>query len=172
MKRPRYLGPIVALLIFVADQVMKYVVTGPLGIDHRDAVLHVLPIFNLAYVENYGVSLGFLRADTNMMRWALVALTVAIAAGVGYWMAREKNRSDLFALGLVLGGALGNIVDRVRLGFVVDYADLHFGAWRPFLVFNVADAAITIGVLLLLIRALFVREKPRDARATVENVNA
>ena len=76
-------------------------------------------------------------------------------------MARERNRQDLLALGLILGGALGNIVDRVRFGYVVDYADLHFGDFRPFLVFNVADAAITIGVLILLIRALLVKDKPR-----------
>ncbi len=57
-----------------------------------------------------------------------------------------------------MGGALGNIVDRSRFGYVVDYADLHFGEWRPFLVFNVADAAITIGVLLLLVRALLMRD--------------
>ena len=63
------------------------------------------------------------------------------------------------ALGLVLGGAIGNIVDRVRLGYVVDYADLHFGEWRPFLIFNLADAAITIGVLILLARALLLRDK-------------
>jgi signal peptidase II len=62
-------------------------------------------------------------------------------------------------LSLVLGGALGNIVDRIRFGYVVDFADLHFGEWRPFLIFNVGDAAITIGVLLLLVRALLTREK-------------
>ncbi|MDP9415584.1 MAG: signal peptidase II, partial [Pseudomonadota bacterium] len=66
------------------------------------------------------------------------------------------------ALAFVLGGALGNIVDRIRFGYVVDFADLHFGDWRPFLIFNVADAAITIGVLLLLVRALLTRDrKPR-----------
>ena len=84
----------------------------------------------------------------------------------------------MLALAMVLGGALGNIVDRVRFGYVVDYADLHFGTWRPFLVFNVADAAITIGVVILLIRALFVREKANtetssaEAAAPVENANA
>ncbi|HEY0115440.1 MAG TPA: signal peptidase II, partial [Allosphingosinicella sp.] len=73
----------------------------------------------------------------------------------------EKRRDDAWGLALVLGGALGNIVDRIRFGYVVDFADLHFGEWRPFLVFNVADAAITIGVLLLLVRALLTRkEKP------------
>ena len=59
---------------------------------------------------------------------------------------------------MILGGALGNIVDRTRMGYVLDYADLHFGAISPFLVFNVGDAAITIGVLLLIVRALFARE--------------
>jgi signal peptidase II len=60
----------------------------------------------------------------------------------------------------------------VRLGYVVDYADLHFGGWRPFLVFNLGDAAITIGVLVLLGRALLVRDKPKASRASVENINA
>jgi signal peptidase II len=92
------------------------------------------------------------------MRWALVALTAIIAAGVAWWMWREKARGDVLALGLVLGGAAGNILDRARFGYVVDYADLHFGEWRPFLVFNVADAAITVGVVILLLRALFVRD--------------
>jgi signal peptidase II len=74
-------------------------------------------------------------------------------------MTRETNRVDRIALGAILGGALGNIADRVRLGYVVDFADLHFGGWQPFLVFNVADAAITLGVLVLLVRALLMRDK-------------
>jgi signal peptidase II len=89
----------------------------------------------------------------------LVIMTAAIATGVAVWIWREKRRDDAIALALVLGGALGNIVDRIRFGYVVDFADLHFGEWRPFLIFNVGDAAITIGVLLLLVRALLTREK-------------
>ncbi len=69
-----------------------------------------------------------------------------------------KRLTYWILLGLVLGGALGNILDRARFGYVVDFADLHFGDWRPFLVFNVADAAITVGVLVLLIRAFLTRE--------------
>jgi signal peptidase II len=64
----------------------------------------------------------------------------------------------------VLGGALGNIFDRIRYGYVVDFLDLHFGTWKPFLVFNVADAAITVGVLLLLLRALLTSRKPKKAK--------
>ena len=74
-------------------------------------------------------------------------------------MTREKAKGDVIALAMILGGALGNIVDRVRHGFVVDFADLHFGDFRPFLIFNVADACITIGVLLLVARALLLGEK-------------
>jgi len=95
-----------------------------------------------------------------------------IAVGVLVWMFREPNKQDQIGLGLVMGGAIGNILDRVRFGYVVDFADLHFGVWSPFLVFNVADAAITIGVLILLVRALLVRDKPRAGRASVENINA
>ena len=131
-------------------------------------VREVLPIFNLRFVPNYGISLGLLTADSNASRWALVAMTGAIALAVAFWMTRERNPVDQVALGCVLGGALGNILDRVRFGYVVDFADLHFGEWRPFLVFNVADAAITIGVLVLLARALLVRDRP----APVEKSNA
>ena len=93
----------------------------------------------------------------------LVALTSAIAIGVAVWIGREKNRIDQVALGMVLGGALGNILDRVRHGYVVDFADLHFGTFRPFLVFNVGDAAISIAVLILLLRAFLTRkERPEE----------
>ena len=88
----------------------------------------------------------------------LVALTTAIALGVAYWISREENRTDQVALGMVLGGALGNILDRTLHGYVVDFADLHFGAWRPFLIFNVGDAAISIGVVILLLRAFLSRK--------------
>jgi signal peptidase II len=156
----RLLGLATAAIIFLADQLIKYWVLTTLDLRNRLQVM-VFDIFNFTYVENHGVSLGFLTADTDAARWMLVALTAAISVGVFVWMFRETNRQDVAALGLILGGALGNIVDRSRYGYVVDYADLHFGEWQPFLVFNVADAAITIGVVILLIRALLVREKPK-----------
>jgi signal peptidase II len=86
-------------------------------------------------------------------------MTAAISAFVIVWLWRERRRDDTIALALVLGGALGNIFDRVRLGHVIDYAHLHFGEISPFLVFNLGDAAITVGVLLLLVRALLTRER-------------
>lgn len=163
----RRAGLIMAAIIFVADQAMKWLVINPLGLEARGSI-RVLPFFNLTWVENYGVSMGFLTASSEAGRWLLVGMTALISIAVLVWMWREKRRVDVMALGLVLGGAIGNIVDRVRFGHVVDYADLHLGAWRPFLVFNVADAAITIGVLILLVRALLLREKSDPA----EKVNA
>lgn len=171
MTRTRSFAFLGAFLVFLIDQGVKAYVTGALGIDHIGAHMPVLPIFDLRFVPNVGVSLGLLAANSDTMRWALVALTAAIALGVGWWIARERNGQDLAALAMVLGGALGNILDRVRFGYVVDFADLHFGEWRPFLVFNVADAAITIGVLILLIRALLVRERPKP-ETPLENDNA
>lgn len=170
------IGGITALIVLIADQVMKYIVTGPLGLTQEGQEIAVLPIFTLRFVMNEGVSMGMLQAQNDLMRWGLVVMTGLIAAGVAWWMTRESNRQDLFALGLVLGGAIGNIIDRIRFGYVVDYADLHFGDWSPFLVFNIADAAISIGVLILLARALLVRDKPEQPGSTAdsatENVNA
>jgi len=156
----RKLGLIVAAVIVLLDQLLKLFVTQTLQLASRGpAGIEILPFFNLTWTQNYGVSMGFFHADTQLMRWLLVAMTMAIAGFVSWWMWREKQRSDAIALSMVLGGAIGNIIDRVRLGYVVDYADLHIGAWRPFLIFNLADAAITIGVLILLARALLLREK-------------
>ncbi|KQT32191.1 signal peptidase II [Sphingomonas sp. Leaf412] len=184
-------GFAIAAAVFAVDQLTKWLVIGPLGIAQFGDYRTLLPIFDLRFVQNTGVSLGLLRSDSgwmqsaldtvtsctredfacraNVVRWILVAFTGAIAAGVAVWMTREPKAADRAALGLVLGGAIGNIVDRMRFGYVVDFADLHFGEWRPFLVFNVADAAITIGVLILLARALLIREKPADGS---ENVHA
>ena len=157
LKRNRSVAFVIAFLIFVFDQAVKWVVTFPLQLQQRGQI-ELLGFFDLRWVENRGVSLGLLSADSEVGRWLLVALTAAIATFVTVWLWKERRRDDSIALAMILGGALGNIVDRVRFGYVVDFADLHFGEWRPFLVFNVADAAITIGVLLLLVRALLMRD--------------
>ncbi|HYG30095.1 MAG TPA: signal peptidase II [Allosphingosinicella sp.] len=158
IRRNRTFGLAVAGIVFVVDQIAKYVVTHPLQLQDRET-LQLLPFFDLRWTENRGVSMGFLPADSETTRWLLVGLTAAIALFVFAWMWREKRRDDTIGLALVLGGALGNILDRVRFGYVIDFLDLHFGEVRPFLVFNVADAGITIGVLLLLVRALLMRDK-------------
>lgn len=159
MRKLPFAGLLTAVALFVVDQASKFAVTDVLQLNELTAERAITPFFNLRFVANHGISLGLLHADSNTMRWALVAMTGAIALAVAIWMTREPNRADQMALGAILGGALGNIVDRMRFGYVVDFADLHFGDWRPFLVFNVADAAITLGVLVLLVRALLMRDK-------------
>ena len=166
------LGFAVALVVLVVDQLAKWFVTHPLGLNQLGDQLVLLPIFNFTYTENEGISLGLLNASNPVGRWMLVAVTSAIAVGVAVWIGRERNRLDRLALGMVVGGALGNILDRVRFGYVVDFADLHFGAWRPFLVFNVGDAAISIAVVILLLRAFLARkdhEQGPEPKETIEH---
>jgi signal peptidase II len=159
LKALRMQALVIAFLLFVFDQAVKWLITYPLNLKGQpEWTIYIAEFLNLRWVENNGVSLGLLSASNFWGRWLLVLLTGAIAAFVTFWLWRERKRTDSVALAMVLGGALGNILDRIRLGYVVDYADLHFGEFRPFLVFNVADAAITIGVLLLLVRALLMRD--------------
>lgn len=157
----RRLGLLVAALIFVADQLTKWLIIGPLDLQTLRNI-EVLPFFDFTWVENRGISLGLFTAGSDGQRWLLVAVTATIAAVIAWWMWREQRRGDQIALGMVLGGALGNIVDRSRFGYVVDFADLHFGEFRPFLVFNVADAAISIGVVILILRAFLVKDAPKE----------
>lgn len=183
--KSRSLGFIVALVVFALDQLVKWIVTGPLGVNYIGAEYYILPIFQFTYTQNNGISLGLLNATTQIGRWMLVAVTSAIAVGVAVWLTREKNRIDQVALGMVLGGALGNILDRARHGYVVDFADLNFrgaphyvclnyenGVCRPFLIFNVGDAAISIAVAILLLRAFLSRKdqtKGSDPEESIEH---
>lgn len=159
---PRWIGALIAFVLFGLDQLAKWWVTGPLGIDEIGDVLPIVSFFDFRFTQNFGVSMGMLTATSDTMRWALVALTGVIAVVVTVWMMREEKLGEIVPLALILGGALGNIRDRVQLGYVVDYADLHFGDFRPFFIFNLADAAISIGVAIMLARALLVRDKPAN----------
>lgn len=158
LARFRTEGIALAIAILIVDQIAKFVVAGPLALKSR-LQIEITSFFNLTWAENRGVSMGFLTAQTETARWLLVALTAIIATIVLLWMWKERARGDIIALGMILGGALGNIIDRARLGYVVDYADLHIGEFRPFMIFNIADAAITLGVLLLLARVLIIGDK-------------
>lgn len=159
MKR---LGFGVAAVVFILDQLVKYWILNVVQLAERGSI-ELLPFFRLTYVGNIGVSMGLFRANSDLGRWALVAVTGAIAGAVAVWIGREKARIDVLALGLVLGGALGNIVDRVRFGYVVDFLHFFWGE-HSFWVFNVADAAITAGVLLLLSRTLFANKNEALSR--------
>ncbi len=160
-------GLLIALFAFLLDQSSKWVIITPLSLELK-RVVTILPIFDLRWAENCGISLSMFASCTETTRWTLVAVTALVALAVAFWMTVEKAKGDVIALALIFGGALGNIVDRVRYGYVVDFADLHFGEFRPFMIFNVADACITIGVLLLVARALLLREKAPEADASTD----
>ncbi len=170
--RHRLVGCVVALLIFADDQRSKNYVTKTLGIERIGDAMELLPNYDLRFTHKIGVSQGMFEATSPEMRWGLVAVTGLIALVVTIWMLRENLLGDILALSLILGGALGNIKDRYDLGYVVDFADLHFGEFRPFLIFNVADAAITIGVLIVLARAFFMRDKDDDEVDGLMNTKA
>ena len=157
------LGYGIALLVFILDQISKYWIVNIVRLPEVGSI-DVLPFFRLTFVGNVGVSMGMFTAQSDAGRWLLVAVTATIAAVVAVWIAREKQWVDVVALGLVLGGALGNIVDRVRFGYVVDFLHFFWGD-RSFWVFNIADAAITCGVLLLLLRAFMTPEKGKTSDA-------
>lgn len=161
--RNRVIGLALAAIVALVDFAVKMYLTEVIDLRALRTI-DLLPFFDLTYTENRGISLGMLQATNTEMRWLLIALTAGIAAVVLVWMMREKLLSDILALALILGGAVGNIRDRWDLGYVIDYADFHI--WlgdtmvRPFMIFNIADAAITIGVVVILARSLFLREKP------------
>ena len=170
LTRNHKIGLATAAVVFALDQLVKWWVTGPLGVNQLGQSRDVVPFFAFTYAENTGVSLNLFAADSPMARWVLVALTTAVAITVLVWLLRESRLRDIAGLALVLGGALGNILDRVRLGYVTDYADLHFGEFRPFLIFNLADAAITVGILIILARSFLIREKQPNQPETAPEI--
>jgi signal peptidase II len=156
--RNRLIGLAIAAFVAAVDQAVKFYVTGPLAL-RQVGHIDLLPFFDLTYMENRGVSLGMLQATNMETRWLLVLMTAVIALVVLVWMMRERLLGEIAGLALILGGAIGNIFDRYALGYVIDYADFHIGQFRPFLIFNIADAAITIGVVFILARSLLLRDK-------------
>ncbi|MEM6477151.1 MAG: signal peptidase II [Pseudomonadota bacterium] len=165
--RNRVIGLVLAILIGGFDYLVKYYVIAVLDLRVVRQI-ELLPFFDLTYVENRGISLGMFEASSLEMRYMLVLLTAAIAVIVLVWMMRERLLGDIIGLAMILGGAIGNIRDRYVLGYVIDYADLHIGDFRPFLVFNIADAAITIGVVIILARSLFLRDNEDNKEPDAE----
>ena len=142
-----------AVAVIVIDQLSKFWILDIFALPDRGSV-QVLPIFHLTMVWNRGVSFGFLRADADLARWGLAAFSVAVSIALTVWVRRTGEWLKAVSLGLVMGGAIGNVVDRIRFGAVADFLD--FGPFFPW-VFNVADSAITVGIILLLLDSLITR---------------
>ena len=143
------LAYVLAAAVVILDQLSKAWVLNGLHLAQRGQI-QVLPIFRLTMVMNRGVSFGLLRADDPFGRWLLVGAALAVVTILAVWVRRADRPLFATALGLVIGGALGNnLIDRARLGEVVDFLDFS-GLYFPW-VFNLADSAITVGVALLLL---------------------
>jgi signal peptidase II len=159
-----------ALAIIVIDQVSKALILGtptlnglgclPTNVCGRievvGPVLNSHPFFSLSMTWNHGVSFGALQAE-GPARWVLFALTSGIAVGFAIWLMRAERWLTALALSLVIGGAIGNLVDRARFGAVVDFLDFN-GLFFPW-IFNVADAAISVGAAALLLDQLLAGRK-------------
>jgi signal peptidase II len=143
---------ILIVLIVAADQATKLWVLAAL---EPYQVIPVAPSFNLTLVFNEGAAFSFLADAGGWQRWLFAGLAVAVSAGLLVWLKRleEHERLTGAALSLVAGGALGNLIDRVAYGHVVDFVDLYWRTWH-WPAFNVADSAITAGVALLLLDAV------------------
>jgi signal peptidase II len=171
-------GLILAAIVFVVDQIVKWIVLGPgrfspagcLEAGYGCRFIELSPFFDLQMVWNRGVSFGLLRADSDLFRWGLVALSFVISGVFLWWLRGAERRLTATALGLVVGGALGNVVDRIRYGAVADFLDFN-GLWFPW-VFNVADAAITVGAALLAADMLFFAESEPGKGTTWSQVKA
>jgi signal peptidase II len=140
--------------VIVADQLSKTYIVRHFGeFEFRS----VLPVLDITLMHNVGAAFSFLASASGWQRWFFIALALGVSLGIAVWLLRlprEAHRLTACGLALVLGGALGNVIDRIRLGSVVDFIHFHWGqAYFP--AFNVADSAITVGAGCLLLDALF-----------------
>lgn len=153
------LAYVLALGILALDQLSKLWVLQGIHLPEVGTI-PVLPIFSLTMVWNPGVSFGMLRADADIARWGLAAFQLIVAIVLAVWARKADRKLLALALGLVIGGALGNLIDRVRFGAVVDFLDFQ-GLYFPW-VFNVADSAITVGVILLIADSVLQPKAPKE----------
>ena len=151
---PRYLklGLALAILAIVLDQLSKWWIVTQVMTPPR--VIEVTGFFKIVLAWNTGVSFSMLDMGGAFGRWGLSALALVIVIVLFFWLRKAERRLPAIGLGLVIGGALGNVVDRVRFGAVADFLDFHWGVYH-WPAFNIADCAITLGVAALLVDALF-----------------
>jgi signal peptidase II len=145
-------GALGAVLVIVLDQISKWVILTQ--VMDPPTTLPILPIFDLVLAWNRGVSFSMLSSDAAHTPYLLAGFAVLVAAVLGFWLTRVKTSLPAWGLGLVIGGALGNVIDRLRFGAVIDFLYFHYAGWG-WPAFTVADSAITVGVGLLLIDGLF-----------------
>ena len=145
----KWLG--LSLFAILLDQGTKLAIDSSMKLYQS---IPVLPFFKLTYVHNTGAAFSFLSEAGGWQRWFFAGLALAISCGIAVWLARLKQHETLLAvaLSLVLGGAIGNLIDRLAYGYVIDFLDVYYQTWH-WPAFNIADSAITLGVILMLLES-------------------
>jgi signal peptidase II len=155
------LGVIAALLVLVADQASKWWVLNVIDLPELHQIV-LLPVLNLTMVWNRGVTFGLLNGLGSWGHVILAGVALAVVVALGFWLRKAENRIVAIAIGSIAGGAVGNVIDRVRFGGVVDFIHAHVGTpWGDlsWYVFNVADAAIVCGVGVLILESVLSKRK-------------
>ena len=153
----------VTVLVIVLDQISKYLAVQNLGYHQP---VNLFPSFNFTLAYNKGAAFSFLSDASGWQRWFFTVVALGVSAFIVIWMKKltESEKWLAIALSLILGGALGNVWDRIVLGYVVDFLDVYYGDWH-WPAFNIADSAITIGATMLVIEALFFKKHPDSSEA-------
>ena len=143
---------IFALLVgLIIDQASKWWIINVTMSEPR--VIFITDFFNLVFVTNRGISFGIFSNFGDSIRWILIVFAISLSIVLFIWLLRTSVRYVAFALGMIISGAIGNVIDRVRIGAVVDFLDFHAFGWH-WPAFNVADSAISLGVLILMYNSL------------------
>ena len=153
------LGLIVAAVVLFLDRISKWWLISVYQMPEREEVT-LLPFFKLVMWWNPGISFGLFRSHGELLRWTFVGIFTLICLLLVRWMTKTDRHLTLVGLGLVLGGAIGNISDRVIFGAVADFFYFHIGDWY-FPAFNVADMGISVGAAVLLFDAIVERQPPK-----------
>ena len=148
MTPARRLGLATVLIVFIADQLLKCWLLYSVGLA-ENGPYDLASFLTIVLAWNRGISYGLFQQGTDLGRWFLVVISFVAAIWLWRWMWREQRRFSVFSLALILGGALGNGLDRAVYGAVVDFVHVHWGSFSWY-IFNIADVAIVVGVLVLL----------------------
>lgn len=153
------LGYLVTVVILIADQISKHVILRIVDLDVVGQIQVLDPWFNFTMVWNRGVSFGLFQAGSWWQIGILIAVSVGVSLMLAVWMMQAERRLQAVSFGMIIGGAIGNVIDRFAYGAVADFLDFS-GLYFPY-VFNVADAGISIGVALLVLDLFLSRDEPR-----------
>ena len=138
-------------LSVLLDQASKLLVANTMQLYQS---IPLIPFFKLTYVHNTGAAFSFLSQAGGWQRWFFAVLAIVVSAIIAIWLSRLQQHEKLLAasLSLILGGAIGNLIDRLAYGYVIDFLDVYYGTWH-WPAFNIADSAITLGVFLMLLES-------------------